>query len=148
MNLDDPPPSSVYVSTAKEMLNMPWVMTTILAQTFGEWRTPELIACSIKNSLCFGLYERQPQDPAGPSVPDLQIGFARVVTDFSTHGWLCDFVIMGSKRRQGNGRFLMQEIISYPSLENVLLELRTRDRQFFYSHFGFEPVVAWRRIPR
>lgn len=129
------------------MLNQAWVTATILAQYFGKWRTPDIIARSIRNSLCFGLYDRQPQDPSGPTIPDRQIGFCRIVGDAATFSYLADVVIAEDRRRQGLGRFLVRSAITHPDVVKTVALLRTADKGQFYADLGFELVVAMRLIP-
>ena len=59
---------------------------------------------SVENSLCFGMY-----DPTGR-----QAGFARVITDFATFGWICDVFVLDGHRGKGLGKWLMQTIVAFP----------------------------------
>ena len=65
-------------------------------------RSLETIRRSIENSLSFGLYKGE-----------RQIGFARVVTDYATFGWLADVFILEGFRGEGLGQWLM-EVITAP----------------------------------
>jgi GNAT superfamily N-acetyltransferase len=82
---------------------------------------------SIAQSLCFGLYEA-----------DRQIGFARVVTDGATFGYLADVFILASHRGQGLARRLMAAVMAHPDLQGLRrFMLATRDAQGLYRQFGF-----------
>ena len=82
---------------------------------------------SIANSLCFGVYE-------GAS----QVGFARVVTDYATFGYVADVFIIPEKRQQGLGKQLMAYIVSFPALQGLRRwHLLTLDAQNLYKKVGF-----------
>ena len=90
-------------------------------------RSREVIAQSLRHSLNFGLFHR-----------GTQVGFARVVTDRATVGYLCDVVIADAHRGQGAGRWMLQCILDHPDLRACRIDLFTRDAQEFYRPFGFE----------
>ncbi len=82
---------------------------------------------AIENSLCFGLYHE-----------GRQIGFARVVSDFATFGYLCDVYVLGGHRGQGLSKWLMQCIMQHPNLQGLRrFMLATRDAHGLYQLFGF-----------
>jgi len=87
----------------------------------------ELVERSIKNSLCFGLFEG-----------DAQIGFARLVTDMTHMAHLCDVFILESHQGQGLGRWLMECVLACPLLDGMrTISLATADGQDFYLGLGF-----------
>jgi GNAT superfamily N-acetyltransferase len=89
---------------------------------------------SMENSLCFGVCEA-----AGS-----QAGFARVVTDYATFGWLCDLFILDAHKGRGLGKWLVQTIVAHPDLQALKrLQLATRDAHELYSRYGgFTPLGA------
>jgi GNAT superfamily N-acetyltransferase len=92
----------------------------------------EIFVCSIKNSLCFGLYTR-----------GTQIGFARVISDFATHAYLGDVFVLDSFRGLGLGKWLMECVLRDPRLRGLRRwSLVTRDAHGLYSQFGFMPLAA------
>lgn len=91
-------------------------------------RTPEMIRESLRNSLNFALFSN-----------DTQIGFARVVTDFATVGYLCDVVLSETHRGAGLGKWLLATILVHPRLGGCRIDLFTRDAQPFYEQYGFGP---------
>lgn len=110
----------------------------------------EVVARSIEHSLCFGIYDEASSDIPGlattarPGAPRfLQIGFARVISDFATFAYLGDVFVLESHRGQGLGKWLMQCIVSHPLLQGLRCwVLRTRDAHGLYQQVGFTPVPA------
>ena len=92
--------------------------------------TRERVARSLEGSLCFGLFG----DGA-------QIGFARVITDRVTFGYLCDVYVLEAHRGQGLGKRLVEAVRAHPELRGLRrLLLRTRDAHGLYEQFGFARV--------
>lgn len=90
----------------------------------------EIVKRSIDNSLCFGVYQ-------GTS----QVGFARVITDLATFGYLADVFILPEHRGKGLSKQLMAFIMAYPALQGLRrMMLVTFDAHSLYTQFGFEPV--------
>jgi GNAT superfamily N-acetyltransferase len=102
---------------------------TLLGETYwAKDRAPETVARSVRHSLCFGIYEN-----------GTLVGFARVVTDRATVGYLCDVVVSESCRGAGLGRWLLGCILEHPDLHGCRIDLFTRDAEAFYRPFGFGP---------
>jgi len=101
----------------------------------------ETVERSILNSLCFGLYH------AGR-----QIGFARVVTDQATFGYLADVFVLEAYRSRGLSKWLMECIVGHPDLQGLRRwMLATRDAHALYQQYGFTRIHAperWMEIHR
>ena len=96
-----------------------------------------MVQRSIDNSLCFGAFA------------DGQLaGFARVVTDYATFGWLADVFVLEAYRGQGVGKALVQAVEDHPDLRAVRLLLATKDAHGLYAQYGFEPVAPDRYMAR
>ncbi|MCD4671573.1 MAG: GNAT family N-acetyltransferase [Anaerolineaceae bacterium] len=90
-------------------------------------RPKEVIAASLENSLCFGMF-----------APDgAQVGFARAVTDFATMYWLADVFILEEHRGKALGKWLVECIVHAPQLEKLSGILATRDAHGLYARHGF-----------
>lgn len=91
----------------------------------------ETVKKSIENSDCFGVYD------SGKFV-----GFARVISDRATIGYLGDVFILESHRGKGLSKWLMECIMKYPGFKGfrrwILL---TRDAHSLYKQFGFTEVA-------
>ncbi|MDP2776918.1 MAG: GNAT family N-acetyltransferase [Anaerolineales bacterium] len=82
---------------------------------------------SIRHSLNFGMYDGE-----------IQIGFARVVTDYAVFAYLCDVFIHEDFRGQSLGKWLIESILAHPDLQGLRRwSLVTRDAHGLYSQFGF-----------
>jgi len=95
----------------------------------------ELVERSIENSLCFGAFENGEQ-----------VGFARVVTDYATFGYVADVFVVSSHRRQGVGRQLMEAMKNHPDLQRLRRwHLVTRDAHGLYKEMGFHDLESPQR---
>lgn len=88
---------------------------------------------AVAGSLNFGLYR---------SASGAQVGYARVITDYATFGWLCDVYIDRAVRGLGLGTALVAEVrdhLARYDLRRVLLA--TSDAQPVYAKVGFAPLA-------
>jgi GNAT superfamily N-acetyltransferase len=90
----------------------------------------ENVKKSIDNSLNFGIYfERK------------QIGYARVISDFSTIAYLGDLFILKEYRRIGLSTWLMEVIIAHKDLQNLRRWiLLTSTAKWLYEKYGFKKL--------
>lgn len=87
----------------------------------------DIVRRSVDNSLCFGVYHE-----------GIQVGFARIITDRATFGYLADVFILPAHRGQGLSKRLMEAILSHPELQDLRrMALLTEDAQGLYKQFGF-----------
>lgn len=115
------------ISTDQKKLNYEMIHQFLCTSYWAQDRSVDKVIKSIKNSLSFGLYEN-----------DKQIGFARVITDYSTFAYLCDVFVLPSRRKLGLGKWLIDVILSAPNLQNVVTwMLLTTDAQKLYEQVGF-----------
>ena len=78
----------------------------LLSATYWGVRRPrEVVAGMLEHSLCFGLFR-----------DDVQVGFARAVTDYTVFSWIADLVIDPPCRGLGLGRWMMECMIAHPLL--------------------------------
>ena len=98
---------------------------------WAQTRTLEQTKTAIENSTCFGVYHGK-----------RQVGFARVVSDFATFAYLGDVFIIEEFRGRGLSKWLMETIISHPSLQGLRRwVLATRDAHALYEKFGFHELA-------
>lgn len=124
------------LSTDRARLNLD-VIHDFLSNCYWAKGIPrETVARSIKHSLCFGIY-----DGSG-----LQVGSARVVSDFATVAYLGDVFVLQAYRGRGLSKFLMECIMQHPALQGLRRWiLLTRDAHGLYKKFGFTPLKSAER---
>ncbi len=120
-----------YISTDKEKLDVKLIFDFLNNDSYwAKGRSIETIRKSIDKSLCFGVYK-----------DSQQIGFARVVTDYSVFAWILDVFILKDYRNQGLGVKLMKSIMSHGELQKLQRwGLATDDAHGLYKKFGFEII--------
>jgi GNAT superfamily N-acetyltransferase len=104
--------------------------------TSAHWaigRPMQIVRKSIENSLCFGVYDGESQ-----------VGFARMVTDGATVGWICDMFILPAYRCNGLGRWLVECMMEHPDIQGLRrILLNTRDAHDLYTKYAnFRPLLA------
>jgi GNAT superfamily N-acetyltransferase len=115
-------PSRLDVSAIHAFLTRSWWAGGISKET---------VARAVPNSLCFGIYDGQ-----------MQIGFARVISDFATYAYLCDDYILEEYRGKGLGSWLMECILRHPDLQGLRRWMVIAQEPRLYAKFGFKPLVA------
>ena len=124
--------SNIEISTDKERLDIPYIHAFLTNSYWAKGISVDLVRSSIEHSFCFGLY----QDGS-------QIGFARVITDFTIFAYLADVFIDEKERGRGLGVKLVETIMSHQNLQGLRRwHLLTSDAQGLYRRFGFETPVA------
>jgi GNAT superfamily N-acetyltransferase len=87
-----------------------------------------LVERSIAGSHCLGAYRAAEQ-----------IGYARMITDHATFGWLADVWIDEGARGQGLGRRMVRWFIDHPDFAGVRrIALVTADAHGVYEGVGFQ----------
>lgn len=129
-------PASYNISTDKTLLD-PSVIHAFLTECYWAKGIPfENVLKRIQNSLCFGVYDSE----------NIQVGFARVITDCESFAYLADVFILPSHRGQGLSKQLMVYIMAYPDLQNLKrFMLATVDAHTVYMPFGFQPIQSTER---
>ncbi len=118
------------ISTDSQRLNLKLIHDFLTHSYWASGRELAVVKKSIDNSLPFGVYWRTQQ-----------IGFARVITDYGTIAYLSDVFIVESFRGQGLGKWLVETVVSHPSLQGLRKwSLATADAHALYGQFGFAEV--------
>ena len=125
------------ISTDKTKLDIAVIHNYLSKESYWAKNIPiKIIKKSIKGSCCFGLYKNKNQ-----------IGFARVVTDHATFGYVADVFILNEYRGKGLSKWLMEVIMTHPDLQGLRRwMLATRDAHGLYAQFGFLPLDKPERI--
>ncbi len=124
-------------STDKTKLDVVYIHHFLAQESYWAKNIPlEIVKQSIEGSLCFGVYHQ-----------NKQIGFARVITDYVTFGYLADVFIDKEFRRKG----LSKELMSFIMEQDVVKKLRrfmlaTFDAHSLYEQFGFQKLEGDKRL--
>jgi GNAT superfamily N-acetyltransferase len=115
------------ISTDKARLDVAFIHAYLSERAYWALGRPLAVTQrAIEHSLCFGVYA-----PAG------QVGFARVVTDYATFGWLCDVFIVEAYRGRGLAKWLVETIVAHEAVAGLKqLVLATRDAHALYRNYG------------
>lgn len=121
-----------YVSSDPEKLDLEFVHDWLANESYWNSGIPfSLFMRNIENSFCFGIYHNK----AG------QVGFGRVVTDFSTIAWVSDVFIIDEYRGKGLSVFLMKTIMEHPEMRIIRRWLLGTDNAHgLYRKFGFKDL--------
>ena len=116
------------ISTDKNKLQID-VIHKFLSESYWAKNIPlDVVQRSVKNSFCFGIYKE-----------NIQIGFARLVTDYATFAYLADVFILEGFRGNGLSKWLMKVILEFPELQGLRTWiLKTADAHGLYKQFGFD----------
>lgn len=120
------------ISTDKSKLDIDAIHDFLSTEAYWCLNIPkEKFEISIENSFCFGLYEN-----------NKQIGFARIITDFSTIAYLGDVYILEEYRGKGLSKWLMETIMNFPELQGLRRWiLLTGDAHELYRKYGWTDLA-------
>lgn len=118
------------ISTDPDRLDLDVIHRWLSEESYwATGRTRNTVERSLANSLNFGVYTADGET----------VGFARVVTDFATFGWLCDVFVLDEHRGRGLGTALMKAVAEHPQLTDLQrIILATGDAHELYARYGFE----------
>jgi GNAT superfamily N-acetyltransferase len=121
----------IAVSTDKKKLDVPFIQHFLKDIYWAAGRTIEEVQITIDSSVCFGIY-----------LNDVQIGFARVITDYVVFAYLMDVFIAEEHRGKGYSSILIDAMMNEPVLKEVKIwRLATSDAHFLYEKFGFKALA-------
>jgi ribosomal protein S18 acetylase RimI-like enzyme len=90
----------------------------------------ETLRKALQNSFCFAALKGNEQ-----------IGFARLITDYTTFAYLADVYILEAHQGKGLSKKLLDEIFKHPKLDGLRrIMLATRDAHGLYEKFGFSKL--------
>ncbi len=122
-----------FISTDKNLLDREKIFS-LLTNCFWSKNIPiEYVERFIQFSLCFGIYKDSNNQ---------LVGFARIISDYTTYAYLCDVVIDSLHQKKGLGSRLVKEIMAHPDLQGLKTwSLRTTDEaKKIYLKNGFVPI--------
>jgi GNAT superfamily N-acetyltransferase len=91
----------------------------------------DLVERAIAGSHCLGAYDG-----------DVQVGFARAITDHATFAWIADVWVDESVRGQGLGRRMAGWFVDHPRFAGIRrIGLVTADAHGVYEALGFHALL-------
>lgn len=122
---------SLFISTDRSNLNIPFITNFLSNSYWANGRSEETMQTLIDHSINFGVY-----------LDGNQIGYARIVSDHAQFAYLMDVFVTDEHRGKGYSKELMDYILNYEPLKNVLVwRLATSDAHGLYAQFGFTPLA-------
>ena len=128
---------TVLYSTDKNKLQIERIHQYLSEESYWARNIPmAIVEESIRGSLCFGVY-----------FESKQIGFARVITDYASFGYLADVYILPEHQGKGLSKELMSFIMAFPAIKNLRrFMLATKDAHDLYKAFGFSALAEPQRF--
>lgn len=121
----------ITVSTDKTKLNISFIQNFLKDIYWAAGGTIDEVQTTIDSSVCFGIY-----------LNEVQIGFARVITDYVVFAYLMDVFIAKEHRGNGYSSILIDAMMKEPVLKNIKIwRLATSDAHFLYEKFGFKTLA-------
>ncbi|MFS2225000.1 GNAT family N-acetyltransferase [Pantoea sp. B65] len=125
------------LSSDAEKLNLDWIHQQLSGNSYWAKDQPRAMTLrSIAGSLPFGIYWQQQQ-----------IGFGRIITDYTRFAYLSDVIIAAEHRGRGLGRWLAETVVTHPELDSVRRwMLATDDAHEVYRRAGWRTVAQPERL--
>lgn len=120
----------IHISIDTTMVDREKLYAWLKDAYWAKSRSQDVIDRSLQNSLCLSAWDGE-----------AMVGFARVVTDYSTFAWLCDVFVDQDHRSAGIGKALVQATMDHPDLQGIRWLLGTRDAHALYERYGFITVT-------
>ena len=118
------------ISTDPERLDVDAIHGYLSRSYWAANRTRDIIARSLEQSMCCGLY-----------FDGAQVGLARVVTDRATFAYLCDVYVLEEHRGRGLSKWLMSVVRGHAELAGLRRwMLATADAHGLYRQYGFSEL--------
>jgi len=119
--------AAVEIEGGLERLDVEFIYELLRQTHWARNRPRDVFERAIKHSLCFGAYEGK-----------RQVGFARVVTDHATFGYLMDVIVDPAWRGRGIARSLLKRVMEDAVVSSLrILLLRTETAHGLYRKAGF-----------
>lgn len=120
------------ISTDKKKLDIDSIHEFLSTKAYWCLNIPKVkVMTAIENSLCFGVYQNEKQ-----------VGFARVITDYSAIAYLGDVYILEEYRGHGLSKWLIETIMGHPNLQGLRRWiLLTKDAHGLYRQFGWTDIA-------
>ena len=120
-----------HISTDKSKMDIDVIHHYLSVESYwAKGISREIVEKSVSNSFCFGVF-----------LKDQLVGFAKVITDYSTIAYLGDVFILNEYRGIGLSKLLMENIMNHPDLQGLRRWiLLTADAHELYKKFGWTNI--------
>jgi GNAT superfamily N-acetyltransferase len=120
-----------HVSSDPDLIDVEHVHRYLSEESYWAKGVPfDVVRRSLAGSLSFGLFRE-----------GHQVGFARVITDRATFGYLADVFIDKEWRGRGLSKMLLEAVFAHPDLQGLRrILLTTSDAHGLYRAFGFTSI--------
>jgi len=116
------------VTDNQDCIDTDFVKSALKTTYWAQDRPWSLVEKSISHSLLLSVFADTGE----------QVGFARIVSDYSCFAWICDVYIQMAYRDAGLGKWLMEIVMSHPATQVKMCVLATKDAHGLYKKYGFE----------
>lgn len=128
------------ISTDKKRLDLKAVHQYLSQESYWCQNIPfERVEKAAHNSLTFAVLHG-----------NNQVGYARIISDYTTFAYLADVYILESHRGQGLSKWLMETIMTHPELQGLRRwMLATRDAHGLYAQYGWKTIAnpaSWMEV--
>ncbi|MEZ2443408.1 GNAT family N-acetyltransferase [Chitinophaga sp. RCC_12] len=123
---------AVIIKTGKEHMDVQAIHRFLSEDSYwAKGISYELVDNSLQHSFCTGAF-----------TGGQQIGFGRVITDYSTFGWFADFYVLEEYRGQGISKKILTHILAQPWAKRLRrIMLNTKDAHGLYRQFQFRDLA-------
>lgn len=126
----------IEISTDKNKLQTDVIHQFLSNSYWAKGRTIDEVKKTIDACLCFGVY-----------LNEKQIGFARIVTDYTVFAYLMDVFVLPEHRGKGYSKQLMKVINEEPQLHACKVwMLKTADAHNLYKQFGYTALTQPEKV--
>lgn len=124
------------ISTERGRLDMDVIQGFLSGSYWAAGIPRAVVERSIEHSLPFGVYHGT-----------RQVGFARVISDYTTFAYIGDVFVIEEYRGRGLSKWLVEMIVGHPELQGLRRWiLMTRDAHGLYQKVGFTPSHTPERL--
>lgn len=113
-----------------EKMNISEVMVLLKQTYWADKRPLEQVQRSMEHSRCYGVRLEDGK----------LVGFARVISDYSTTYYLCDVIVDVGYQHKGLGAALVSYVEALPEYQGLRGVLITRDAHALYEKFGYQTL--------
>ena len=119
------------ITTDKSKMHVDQIHKWLSEESYWCTNVPhEIVKGSFDNSFCVGIIKE-----------NTQIGFARLITDYTTFGYLADVFVLDKHRGQGLSKAMLDLLFGFEWVKKLRgIRLMTRDGHGLYQKVGFTPL--------